>query len=136
MSLSLKTHLFSLSGFHYNSFDHFCYSWCITRRLTSTPSLSTTQEITTYPDSLTLNQSITSTEVSKLPITLRKGGLFCTQHHIAKVLSFSHLSPIYFSFATILSSISLLKSHCDAMLDPKWKSVMDEEMTALRANET
>jgi len=82
------------------------------------------------------HQSITSTEVSELPIVFRKCTHSCTQHPIAKVISFSHLSPTYFSFVTTLSSISLLESYCDAMLDPKWKSAMDEEMTALHANNT
>ena len=32
--------------------------------------------------------------------------------------------------------MSLPKSYRNAILDPVWKSVMDEEITALRANET
>ena len=32
--------------------------------------------------------------------------------------------------------MSLSKPYRDAMLDPRWKSVMDEGMTALHANKT
>jgi len=39
-----NTPYFLASRFHYNSFDHFCYSSCITRGLTFTLSLSTMQE--------------------------------------------------------------------------------------------
>ena len=52
------------------------------------------------------------------------------------MLCFSYLSLTYFSFAITLSSISLPKSYRDAILDPRWRSAMDEEMTALHANET
>ena len=71
----------------------------------------------------------------ELPTALRKGTCSCTQHPLEKVLSFSHLSPTYFSFAIKLSFISPPKSYRHAMPDPKEKSVMNEEMIVLCANE-
>jgi len=90
------------------------------------------KKITTDLDSLSPHQLI---EVSELPIALRKDTRSCTQHLITKLLSFSHLSPTYFSFTTTLSSLSF-KSYRDAILDPEWKSNMDKKMIALHANET
>jgi len=70
------------------------------------------KKITTEdPNSLPL----TSTEVSELHIAPQKGICYCIQHLIAKVLSLSHLSPIYFSFATTLSFMSLPKSYRNAI---------------------
>ena len=57
--------------------------------------------------------------MSELPIALRKDTRSCTHHPTIKVLSFSHLSPMYFSFAATLSFMSLSKSYPDAMLDPE-----------------
>jgi len=65
------------------------------------------KKIATNPDILHSHQSITITEVSELSIALQKGTHSCIQHPIAKVLSLSHLSPTYFSFATTLSFLSL-----------------------------
>jgi len=73
--------------------------------------------------------------VYELHIAFRKGTHSCTQHYIAKVLSFSYLSHTYFSFATTISSISLPKCYLDAILDLGWKSAIDKEMIALHANE-
>ena len=87
-------------------------------------------------DKLPPHESNSSTEVFELHIALRKGSCSYTHHPINKVLSFSYLSPIYFNFATKLFFVSLPKSYHDAMLDPGWKSAMNEEMTTLQANET
>jgi len=82
-----------------------CYSFCTTRKLASTPSLSLTQDDSRWSWRLTPHQLIAFTEVSELPITLWKGIYYCTQYFIGKALSFSHLSPTYFSFTITLSSM-------------------------------
>ena len=46
------------------------------------------------------------------------------------------VSPTYFSFATKLSFVCLSKFYRDAMLDSRWKNTINEEMIALRVNET
>ena len=94
------------------------------------------KNITTDLDSLFSHQSAASTEVSELPIALRKGTLSCIQHPIDKVLSFSHLSPTYFRFVNKLSLCVFLKTYRNAMLDSGRKSALDEEITALHANKT
>ena len=104
--------------------------------LDGSPSVQVYQrrkKIITDPDNLCSHQSIVFTEVSELPIALWKYTRSCTQHPIAKVLSFFHLYPTYFSIVITLSSLSLSKSYCDIMLDPKWKSAMDKKMTAFIA---
>jgi len=118
------TLLFSVSEFHCNSCDDSCYFSYTTRRLTSTPSLSTIQENYNWYWQLSPHQSIAFTRVFELLITLWKGSHFCTQYIIAKVLSFSNLSLTYLSFVITLFSMPLAKSYRDNMLDPEWKSAM------------
>ena len=84
-------------------------------------SLLMTQENYYWSGQLTPHQLTTSTEELELLIALWKGTRSCTQHPINKVLFFSHLSPIYFSFAIKLSSMCLPKFYRDAMLDLEWK---------------
>ena len=55
-------------------------------------------------------------------------------HDIADFISYESLSSSYRSFITSLASISVLSHWKDAMVDPKWKEVMLEEMKALVKN--
>jgi len=92
------------------------------------------KKITINVDNLPPHQSTTSTEVSELPIALRKSIHSCTQHSIDKVLSFSHLSLTFFNFATKFLLSSKILSWC--YVRPYIKNGMDKEMTIFHANET
>ena len=71
-----------------------------------------------------------------VPIATRKGVRSCTQHLISKFVSYSHLSSSYNAFITKLASVSVPNHGQDALMDPKWKNAMIEEMKALYKNST
>ncbi len=72
----------------------------------------------------------------EIPIALRKGKRSCTLHPISNVISYNSLSPSYSAFISTLSSIPLPKSISEALSHPGWKQAMEEEMSALWANNT
>jgi hypothetical protein len=71
-----------------------------------------------------------------VPIAFRKGKRSCTLHPISNFVSYDHLSPSYLSFVATLSSIPLHKSVTEALSHSGWKRAMEEEMLALKQNDT
>ena len=71
-----------------------------------------------------------------LPIAQRKGVRSCTHHPISNFLSNQHISPAFHSFLSKLSSMSIPQTFQEALGDPKWKEAMQEEMRALKKNDT
>jgi hypothetical protein len=58
------------------------------------------------------------------------------KHDIAKFVSYENCSPSFKGFIASLDSTSIPKDWKEAFQDPKWKSVMLEEMEALEKNKT
>jgi len=76
-----------------------------------------------------------------LPIALRKGTRRCvrppvTEHPLANVISYQHVSPSYQAFVAAADSVRLPTSTAEALLDPRWVQAMEEEMSALRRTGT
>ena len=71
-----------------------------------------------------------------VPIAIRKGVRSCTQHPISNFVSYSHLSPSYRAFVSKISSICVPNRVQDALVDPKWKHAMIEEIKTLHKNDT
>jgi Reverse transcriptase (RNA-dependent DNA polymerase) len=57
-------------------------------------------------------------------------------HDIAQFVSYSHISPVHGAFIASLHIVSIPKCWQVAKNDPKWKSVMLEELEALDKNKT
>ena len=76
-------------------------------------------------------QSGTSSDLD-LHVALRKATRSCTTRHpINNVVSYSHLSPIYQTFISNLTTECIPKHVSEALTHPKWREAMLEEMTAL-----
>jgi hypothetical protein len=72
-----------------------------------------------------------------LPIPQCKGVRSYSHHPISNFVSYQNLSPSYRSFMSKLSSICIPKNLQEALGDPKWRDVMQEEMMkALYKNNT
>ena len=71
-----------------------------------------------------------------VPIALRKGKQYCTDHPISHFISHDCLTLSFYQFALSLSSISLPRSYEEAILVPAWKQVLDEKMDALISHGT
>lgn len=71
-----------------------------------------------------------------LPIALRKGVRSCTQHPIARCIGYSHLSSAVQTLALNLEANEVPKSIQEAMSNPQWKNAVDDEMKALKLNDT
>ena len=71
-----------------------------------------------------------------LPIALRKGIRLCTKHPLAKYVSHSHLSSSFSAFTTKLSGVDIPKNVQEALIVPKWKKAVLEELNALKKNGT
>ena len=71
-----------------------------------------------------------------VPIVVRKGIKSHTQHPISNFVSYSHLSPSYRVFLSEISFAWIPNCVQDALVDPKWKSAMIEEMKALHKSGT
>ena len=72
-----------------------------------------------------------------LPIAIRKGTRSTSNpHSVYNFLSFHRLSLPYFSFVSILSSVSTPKSTSETLSHPGWKQAMTEEMDGLSSNGT
>lgn len=81
-------------------------------------------------------KSVPHVENSDIPIALRKGVRTCTKYPIANFMSYEKISPAYRVFLSSLSSVSIPQSWKEAAMNPKWKEAMNEEMRALKKNET
>ena len=66
-----------------------------------------------------------------LPVALRKGTRSSTAHPISNFVSYDSLHPMFCTFAQSISSESLPRDYQEALLHPKWKAAMDEEIAAL-----
>lgn len=96
----------------------------------------THQSPSTSTDPPCISNPISMAEYTNVPIAIRKGKRSCTQHPISHFVSFANLSSTYRNLALFLSSTSVPKSSQEALSHPGWKSAMDEEMAALRLNDT
>ena len=67
---------------------------------------------------------------------MRKGVRLCTQHPIARFVSYESLSLAYRAFVSSLSSVSISHRWKEALSNSKWKEAMVEEITALKKNGT
>jgi hypothetical protein len=83
-----------------------------------------------------LNSSILVVDVMNLPIAQRKGAISCTQHPIFKFVSYQHLSLLYRSFVSKLSSVSIPQNLQEAISDPKCRKAIQKEMIAIHKNNT
>ena len=90
-----------------------------------------------FSDSQLLSSDITPT-ISNLdiPIALRKGVRSCTEHPIAKQVSYHRLSKSHNAFTTKISHLFIPKTIPEALKNPDWKSAVLEEMNALRNDRT
>ena len=71
-----------------------------------------------------------------LPIAIRKGVRSCTQHPIAKFVSYHKLSLKHKSFLSSLDSIAIPKTVEEVLQNQHWVQAMQEEMRALEKNNT
>jgi hypothetical protein len=71
-----------------------------------------------------------------IPIAQHKGVKSCTQHPISNFVSYQHLSPLYRSFVSKLSFVSIPQNLQEVISDSKWREVMQEETRALHKNNT
>ncbi|KAK4270798.1 hypothetical protein QN277_019568 [Acacia crassicarpa] len=78
----------------------------------------------------------TSSEDLLWPIALRKGKRSCTQHPIAKYVSYKKLSPHMKTFVVNVEKESIPRNFEEAISDPKWKQAIEEELRALHKNGT
>ncbi|XP_073126194.1 uncharacterized protein [Henckelia pumila] len=70
------------------------------------------------------------------PIAIRKGTRTCTQHPIAKYLSYEKLCPNHKAFTSNISHLFVPRNIQEALDDQNWKSAVLEEMNALEKNKT
>ena len=63
-----------------------------------------------------------------LPIAQCKRVRSCTHHPTSNFLSYQHISPVFRSFLSKLSSMPIPQTFLEALGDPKWKEAMQEEM--------
>ncbi|XP_022139695.1 uncharacterized protein LOC111010542 [Momordica charantia] len=68
-----------------------------------------------------------------LPIALRKGVKSCTQHPIARCVGYSHLSLAVQTLAPSLEANEVPKSIQEAVSNPQWKNMVDDEMKGFEA---
>ncbi|KAJ7970237.1 Retrovirus-related Pol polyprotein from transposon TNT 1-94 [Quillaja saponaria] len=81
---------------------------------------------------------------SDLPLSIRKGKRTCpsvytcptTAYPISNFVSYDHFSPLYYSFVTSLYGVSVPNSVSEALKHSGWRDAMDEEMRALKDNDT
>ena len=71
-----------------------------------------------------------------LPIAIKKGTHTCTRHPISKYVSYGNLSPKYRAFTIEISKLVIPRSIKEVLDDQNCRSVVFEEMEALRKNDT
>ena len=89
------------------------------------------------PSSILKSSSLdcTSHDLS-IPIALRKGTYSYTMYPIAKYVWFHKLSQNYKAFTSNLSSVSLPKTIQEVLSHIEWRTIIIEEMKALKKNDT
>nr|KYP75541.1 Retrovirus-related Pol polyprotein from transposon TNT 1-94 [Cajanus cajan] len=87
--------------------------------------------------------ALTSSPTSALPtsvdllITLHKGSRStCNPHPIYNFLSYHRLSPTYYAFVFVISSVTIPKTVQKALTHPGWRQAMIDETTTLDSNHT
>ncbi|RVW97655.1 Retrovirus-related Pol polyprotein from transposon TNT 1-94 [Vitis vinifera] len=70
------------------------------------------------------------------PIALRKGVRSCTQHPISNHVSYGKLSHNFQAFITSLEDDRIPSNIQEALQQPEWKTVVQEEIQALEKNGT
>ncbi|RVX00496.1 Retrovirus-related Pol polyprotein from transposon TNT 1-94 [Vitis vinifera] len=70
------------------------------------------------------------------PIALRKGVRSCTQHPISNHVSYGRLSQNFQAFITSLEDDRIPSNIQEALQQPEWKTVVQEEIQALEKNGT
>ncbi|CAN1338667.1 Retrovirus-related Pol polyprotein from transposon TNT 1-94 [Linum perenne] len=70
------------------------------------------------------------------PIALRKGVRGCTLHPIEKQVSYGQLSHHYRAFITELDKEKIPSNVREALINPKWKMAVMDEIKALEKNKT
>jgi hypothetical protein len=88
---------------------------------------------TTIPDT---NLVIPVVDDTNIPIAQHKGVRSCIHHSISNFVSYEDISPSYRSFVSKLSSVSIPRNLQEALSDPTWRTVMQEEMKTLHKNQT
>ena len=73
---------------------------------------------------------------SDLPIAHRKGVRGCTKHPIQRYVAYGKLSPSYKAFVMNLDSVKVPEYIQEALMRPKGKKVVEEEVRALENNNT
>ena len=71
-----------------------------------------------------------------LPIALRKGVRSCTQHPIAQVVKYDHLSSSMRAFVAKLEEVIIPKTIEEALQKKEWCEAVKEEMKALKKSKT
>ena len=56
---------------------------------------------------------------SNLPIAIRKGVRYCTQHPLSKYVSYKNLSPVFHAFTSQMSCMEIPNTVQDALKVPK-----------------
>ena len=87
-------------------------------------------------DSATREPPVPFIDDSDLPIAKRKGVRACTNHPIGKYVAYGKLQPAYRAFISALDSAQIPNSIQEALKDPAWKQAVEEEIRALKGNET
>ena len=86
---------------------------------------------------LTLKKNLDSVEFSDLDLLIaqRKGVRSCTLHPISNFVSYHRLYSSFKAFVTgLLSFDSVPRNIHEALMIPKWREVVYEEMRALQKN--
>ena len=68
-------------------------------------------------------------------IAIKKSVTNCNKHSSLNFLSYHWMNSSYKAFTTNLNSSSAPKNIQEALVDPKWREAIDEEMKALYKNE-
>ena len=103
----------------------------------SSPSSSSTSSSSTFLQTLESKQPCSSLDINlDILITIRKGVRTYTQHPLANFISFYQLKSTYKAFTTNLSLEPIPNIIKEALLDPRWKEAVFDEMSVLHKNDT
>lgn len=69
-------------------------------------------------------------------IAIQNGVRGCTKHPLSNFMSYDRINNKYKAFATQLAMDSIPKYLGEAIVDPRWKEAINEEMKALNKNQT
>ncbi|KAG8485617.1 hypothetical protein CXB51_018939 [Gossypium anomalum] len=77
-----------------------------------------------------------STTLDDFPIAIRKGVRQCTKHPIEKFASYNSLMPSFQVFIATLDKEQVSTSIAEALKDPKWRRIVEEEICTQEKNAT